>query len=172
MTHIRKSESNVETSGKPPGRHKLVLCFAALLSLYCVLWAITHLFGRATAEAALHEEILRGDETALNGFRRVVAYDSTDGPGLIEEAPWYFIGNSSSPAPLMVGVDVAHVDKNFGSSGRVYYWWFFGIRSRLEHKCQFLKPLSTAITSHIMLWWTLKLSISHKKMITFQVFYF
>ena len=50
------------------------------------------------------------------------------------DAPWHFIGNTSSPCPFVVGVDWSvYVGPLCGTGGRSYFLWFFGYKYHLPH---------------------------------------
>jgi hypothetical protein len=101
---------------------------------YLACWAVTAIYGSRSVTDQYRRQIVERfahrDLKSLGWDPMYVDF------GRKPAAPWYFVGNESSPCPFLVSVDIAVHDGVFGVGETCYCVWCLGpvwtIRSRLN----------------------------------------
>ncbi len=86
-------------------------------------WILTAVWGIPQLDAELTSTFLNHHELAT----RLEFDPDFDTHGKPPLPPWYFIGNTTVPAPFLIAIDCAYVvGPNAGDRSRYYMLWFFG----------------------------------------------
>lgn len=106
---------------------KYSLIAVGLTVVIAVLWSLSATWGVADLVADL-DAGSKGLNQELGPLKRLDFDPDAAPPGSDKIMPWYYIGNASSPFPLIVAADAAHqVWPTAGQRARYYAFWFFGI---------------------------------------------
>jgi hypothetical protein len=106
---------------------KYSLIAATLTVVIAVLWSLSATWGVADLVARIDDNAQTLNQE-LGPLRRLTFDPDAAPPGSDKSMQWYYIGNASSPFPLIVAADAAHqVWYTAGQRSRCYAFWFFGI---------------------------------------------
>jgi hypothetical protein len=108
-------------------RLRTLLIAVAVLTV-AILWVLTATWGVSDVAATLERDS-QGLNQSLASLTRL-DFDPVEAPGDgAMKMPWYFIGRTSSPFPLIVAVDHAYaVAPAAGQRSRYYVLWLFGFQ--------------------------------------------
>ena len=103
--------------------------FVALVIMYLGSWWATYYFGKISIEQKWDAHF-KGDKTRLAHKILVLDNPFEDQKYIRNTVPMpaYFVGNTSSPFPFIVSIDIAEFTEGSAGGSRVDYFWFLGYK--------------------------------------------